>query len=365
MIHALLSYIIWNPSPQIIPGLDIPRWYSLLFAGGFVISYFIMSHFFRKEGKPVSDVDRLTMYMVIGTVVGARLGHVLFYEPERYLSNPIDILKTWEGGLASHGAAISLPLVVWLYAKRTKGQNFLWVVDRVVIVVALTGCLIRLGNFMNSEIGGKPTGTETGVVFTKTTENVMERRLDAVENAKAQKGKSSNAQEPGIVPIAFVLDFKPGNYSEEQLRNYIESNVPAILSSDYASEDIRHSTGNKLEYELVQKGGAFSAIIHTQGIVRHPTQLYEASAYLAIFFLLFGIWNRNKEKLSDGFLFGVFMVVLWGSRFMLEYMKENQVAFEESMALNMGQILSIPLVLSGFALIIYAMRKKRGAETAA
>lgn len=358
MIHALLSYIIWNPSPQIFPGLDIPRWYSVLFAGGFVISYFIMSHFFRKEGKPVSDVDRLTMYMVIGTVVGARLGHVLFYEPERYLSNPIDILKTWEGGLASHGAAIAIPIALWFYAKKTKGQSFLWVVDRIVIVVALTGCLIRLGNFMNSEIGGKPTGTETGVVFTKGTENVLERRLEAVEKAKAQKGKTEGSGEAGLVPVDFVLDFKPGNYSEDQLRSYIESNVPAILSSDYAKEDIRHSTEDKLQYELAQKAGGYTAVIHTQGIVRHPTQLYEASAYLAIFFLLFGIWNRNRAKLSDGFLFGVFMIILWSSRFMLEYMKENQVEFEDSLALNMGQILSIPLILSGVVLIIYSMRKK-------
>jgi prolipoprotein diacylglyceryltransferase len=359
MIDALLSYIIWNPSPQIIPGLDIPRWYSLLFAGGFVISYFIMTHFFRKEGKPVSDVDRLTMYMVIGTVVGARLGHVLFYEPERYLSNPIDILKTWEGGLASHGAAIGILLALWFYAKRTKGQSFLWIVDRIVIVVALTGCLIRLGNFMNSEIGGKPTGSDTGVVFTKSTENLIERRLEAVEEAKAKKADQGITDQNGIVPVDFVLEFKPGNYSEEQLRNYIETNVPAILGSDYVAEDISYSEGEELSYDLAQKAGGYTAIIHAKGIVRHPTQLYEASAYLAIFFLLYGIWNRNREKLSDGFLFGVFMIVLWSSRFMLEFMKENQVDFEDSLALNMGQILSIPLIISGIGLIIYAMREKK------
>jgi len=358
MIEYMLSYIIWNPNPQVIPGLDIPRWYSLLFAGGFVVSYFIMSHFFRKEGKPVSDVDRLTMYMVIGTVLGARLGHVLFYEPERYLSNPIDILKTWEGGLASHGAVIGILLALWMYARKTPGQSFFWITDRIAIVVAITGCLIRIGNFMNSEIGGKPTNADFGVVFSKNTENALERRLEPVFKVKAKKSDVIFTTQEGLVPVALEMYFKPGSYTEEQLRSYIETNVPGILSTHpYALEDFAFDLEAGLNYELRQVKGDYVASIHLLGIARHPTQLYESAAYLALFFLLFGIWNRKRAELPEGFLFGVWMVVLWSSRFMLEFMKENQVDFEEGLALNMGQILSIPLILSGFGLIIYAIQK--------
>lgn len=362
MLNFIYSYIIWNPNPQVIPGLDIPRWYSLLFAGGFVISYFIVSHFFRKEGKHVSDVDRLTMYMVLGTVIGARLGHVIFYEPDRYLSNPIDILKTWEGGLASHGAAVGILLALWLYARNTPGQSFLWIVDRIVIVVALTGCLIRIGNLMNSEIGGKPAESNTGFVFTKTAENIFTRRMDAVEKVKARAGKGAEYA-PGVVPIELVFDFKRGTYTEEQLGQYVENQVGTLLQTNaYIQEDLFQPQDQPLRYDLVNTAGGYQAIVHTFGVVRHPSQIYESAAYLAIFFLLYGIWNRLKRNSPEGLLFGIFMIVLWSSRFMLEFLKENQVEFEDTLQFNMGQILSIPLILSGFVLIAIAMRNKRKLE---
>jgi phosphatidylglycerol:prolipoprotein diacylglycerol transferase len=177
----LLSYIIWNGSPEIftipIPFLDTQitlRWYGLLFALGFLVGQQILYYIFKKEGKPEKDVDTLTIYMVIATVIGARLGHVLFYEPERYLSNPLDILKIWEGGLASHGAAVGILFALWLYArKKNPGQNYLQTLDRIVILVALTGALIRLGNFYNSEIIGKPTHNDNGVVFARNVTEVL------------------------------------------------------------------------------------------------------------------------------------------------------------------------------------------------
>ena len=108
MVNSILAYVVWSPNPAVFPGFERLRWYSLLFALGFIISQQIIIYIFKKEGHDERLVDRLTIYMVISTIVGARLGHVLFYEPERYLSNPLDILKVWEGGLASHGAAIAI-----------------------------------------------------------------------------------------------------------------------------------------------------------------------------------------------------------------------------------------------------------------
>lgn len=361
MIDLLLSQIVWDPSPQVFPGLDIPRWYSLLFAGGFVVSYFIMTNIFRKEGKHVSDVDRLTMYMVIGTVLGARLGHVIFYEPQRYLSNPIDILKTWEGGLASHGAAIGILLALYFYAKATKGQSWLWIVDRIVIVVAIAACMIRLGNFMNSEIGGKVTNTDYGVVFARDGEYLIERRFQVIESVEASKGSSTDQLQAGIIPVDFEIEFKRGNYTEVELGQFLELELKSyFVNSPTLQENFVQSNDQALNFSITQSGGIFTAIVTIQGIAKHPTQLYEAAAYLGIFFILFGIWNRNRAKLPDGLLFGVFMVLLWSSRFMLEFMKENQVEFEDSMQLNMGQLLSIPLILVGFFLLFraYAISKK-------
>ncbi|MBD0257734.1 MAG: prolipoprotein diacylglyceryl transferase, partial [Cytophagales bacterium] len=155
---SFLQYITWDVSPEILDTEYFSiRWYGLLFALGFLLGQQILIYIFKKEGKPASDVEVLTVYMVLSTIIGARLGHCLFYEPEYYLSNPLKILKIWEGGLASHGATIGILFALWLYARKKKDQSYLWVVDRIVITVALAGGLIRLGNLMNSEIIGKPT----------------------------------------------------------------------------------------------------------------------------------------------------------------------------------------------------------------
>jgi len=161
-------YITWDVDPDIFvfPIINHPlRWYGLLFALGFLLSQQIMYFIYRKEGRPVREVDTLTIYLIIATIVGARLGHVLFYDPVYYFQNPHRILMTWEGGLASHGGVIGVLIGIYLFARRTE-VSFLWVVDRVSIVAALTFALIRLGNLMNSEMIGIPTGVPWGFVFT-------------------------------------------------------------------------------------------------------------------------------------------------------------------------------------------------------
>jgi len=260
-----LQIIPWNVNPEIFRiGNFAVRWYGLLFASGFVFGYYIMRKIFRNEGLTDATLDRLTVYMAIGTIVGARLGHCFFYEPEYYLARPLEILKVWHGGLASHGAAIGILLALWLFVRKEK-KPYLWIIDRVVIVVALAGTMIRLGNLMNSEIYGVETTLPWGFVFLRNGENAP----------------------------------------------------------------------------------------------KHPTQIYEALAYLITFGILMRIYWKNLGKQRPGLLFGLFLVLVFGFRFFVEYIKEDQVGFEAGMKLNMGQWLSIPLVVAGIAILIWAFSNKR------
>jgi phosphatidylglycerol---prolipoprotein diacylglyceryl transferase len=263
----ILNQIIWDVSPEIFPQWGLPvRWYGLLFASAFIVGQYLLTRIYKAEGRTEKDVDIITLYMIVGTVVGARLGHTLFYAPGYYLSNPIEILKIWEGGLASHGATIGILLALYLFARKYK-FNYMWVLDRIVIVVALGGALIRLGNLMNSEIFGRPTDLPWGFVFVRQQEF---------------------------------------------------SHVP-----------------------------------------RHPTQLYESLFAFLLFVGLYWIWKRRKSLLPVGFLFGLFVTTLFTFRFLVEFLKEPQEAFEAEMVLNMGQLLSIPLMLAGIVVLIWSLLRKQ------
>jgi phosphatidylglycerol---prolipoprotein diacylglyceryl transferase len=160
-----LQFITWKADPEIFRlGTFAIRWYGILFALGFVCGYFIILNFFKKEKIPVKLLDQLTTYMVIATVIGARLGHCLFYEPAYYLSRPLEILKVWEGGLASHGAAIGILLAIYIFSRRNK-VSYWWTMDRIALVTALAGFFIRMGNLMNSEIFGRPTNLPWGFIY--------------------------------------------------------------------------------------------------------------------------------------------------------------------------------------------------------
>ena len=159
--------IIWEISPEIFTiGPITVRWYGLLFALSFIIGFKIMQGIYKNENKPENDLNDLIWFMILGTIIGARLGHCLFYNPEYYLSNPFEIIKIWRGGLASHGAAIGILTAIYFYSKKKKDQSFLWVMDRIVIGVALAAFFIRMGNLFNSEIIGVPTDLPWAFVFT-------------------------------------------------------------------------------------------------------------------------------------------------------------------------------------------------------
>lgn len=264
-MHFLV--IPWDVNPEIFRlGPLAVRWYGLLFASSFLFGYVIMNRIFKNENLGEAVLDRLTIYMAVGTIVGARLGHCLFYEPSYYLKNPIEILAVWHGGLASHGAAIGILIAIWLFVRKEK-KDYIWALDRIAITVALAGFFIRMGNLMNSEIYGVETTVPWGFVF---------------------------------------------------LRNH----------------------------EVAPK---------------HPTQIYEGLAYLSIFFLLFYLYWRKKGTHLQGLLISLLCILVFIARFFIEFLKEDQVAFEASMKLNMGQLLSIPFILLGIAGLIWSIRANKHA----
>lgn len=265
--------IEWNVSPEIfsIPefftiGPLSVRWYGALFALSFIIGFQIMRWVYKKENRPEADLNDLIWYMILGTIIGARLGHCLFYNPNWYLSHPFEILKVWQGGLASHGGAIGILTALFIYSKKKKGQPYLWILDRIVLVVALGAFFIRMGNLFNSEIVGKPTS----------------------------------------LPWSFIF----------------------VLDKEHSIEP------------------------------RHPAQLYEALAYLLTFFILIFFYKKNFAKFKQGFIFGLFLVFVFGFRFLAEFIKEDQSPFEAGMFINMGQILSIPLILLGIYFIFRKLKKE-------
>lgn len=165
-----LLVIPWDVNPEIFRiGSFAIRWYGLLFASAFLFGYIIMHRIFKNENLSDASLDRLTIYMALGVIIGARLGHCLFYEPGYYLSHPGEILKIWHGGLASHGAAIGILLAIWYFVWKEK-KDYTWAIDRIAIVVALSGFFIRMGNLMNSEIYGVETTLPWGFVFLRNGE---------------------------------------------------------------------------------------------------------------------------------------------------------------------------------------------------
>lgn len=265
---TLFSYITWTADPEIFSfGPLSVRYYGLFFAISFLLGYYIVERMFRRENAPEKWLDSLFVYVVVATVVGARLGHVFFYGWDYYSQNPGEILKIWQGGLASHGGAFGILAAIWLYSKKVTKKPMLWTMDKLVVAVALAAVFIRLGNLMNSEIVGRVTDLPWGFRFLKAS---------GVENPE---------------------------------------------------------------------------------LPRHPTQIYEALSYLITFCILMYMYWRTNAREKQGLIFGVFLIGIFATRFFIEFVKENQEAFEEGMSLNMGQILSIPFVFLGGYLIYRALTR--------
>lgn len=368
----MLNYILWSTSPEIYSiGSFSLRWYGLFFATGFLVSQQALYYIYKKEGKPQQDVDTLTIYMVIATIVGARLGHVIFYQQELITNDPWSLFLPFEfspfkftglQGLASHGAAIGILFALWLYSRKRKpGQTYLQVVDRIVILVAFTGALIRLGNYYNAEIIGKATDKPWGVVFTgRLTEALHSQRIDTdnvVESVGFIKNDTASTQglRTGVKPMFIYIFFEKGT-TDEQVDRLINGNVHFVMTNrlyEYFDE-------NSLRLNYVQAttdDGQLVARISTLGIARHPAQLYEAISCVFLSLFLFWIWWKHKENLPPGRLLGWFLIICFGLRFVYELFKINQVSFEQELPINMGQILSIPLFLAGIVILFRSYKK--------
>ena len=278
-------FINWAFDAEIIPGYRTPNWYGLLFVSGMILGYFVIRKMFKQENISNELLDKLVMYMVPATVIGARLGHVFFYGPywgpEGYLSNPIEIFKIWAGGLASHGAAIVILLALWYFSNKVIKRPYLWMLDRIAAPIAIAGAFIRLGNLVNHEMVGYVTDVPWGFRFLHHD----------------------------------CMNLIDGQYLCEW------SDIP----------------------------------------VRHPANLYEALAYFLSFgIIMFLFWKKHAWK-KQGMVFGTFLILIFGFRFLIEFVKESQTdndsMVDVSTGLNTGQWLSVPLVLAGIILIILARKK--------
>lgn len=282
MMNILLS-VTWNVDPTLftVLGREI-RWYGLFWVIGLIVAVYIVQKIFKHEDLPEKWFDSLFVYMIVGIIVGARLGHCLFYEPAYYLANPIEILKVWEGGLASHGGVIGIIIAVWLYSRNVSHLSMLWTFDRVMVPTGFTAAMIRFGNLMNHEIYGGPTDQPWGFRFIDNLHQWMQ----------------------GAEPI----------YTEPS----------------------------------------------------HPTQIYEALAYLVVFAITMYLYWKTDAKHRKGLITGVGILIIFVFRFFVEYLKnvqvDSEIAMRENTGLILGQWLSIPFILWGIWLIWHALRRPAYAE---
>lgn len=275
----MICKITWDVSPVIFELGDFQlRYYGILFVLGYIISYYILKRVFKNEDVPIKELDSLTMYVIIGGLLGARLGHCLFYDWSYFSKHLLEILLPVSfspnfhfigyQGLASHGGVIGIIVAVFIFKFKSTKKSFFWLIDRIAIPTGFAGALIRMGNLMNSEIYGHQTDLPWGFVF-------------------------------------------------------------------------------------AQNGDSFAS---------HPTQLYEALCYIITSVVLMCLYKNIKFRNAKGFLVGVFFIMVFTARFFIEFVKENQVAFEDSMKLNMGQILSIPLIVLGLILVIFSLKTNKDKE---
>lgn len=279
----MILSIRWAVDSQLIDGWRTPNLYGLLFVSGIILGYFVIRRMFKAEQIEDKVLDTLVTYMVLATIVGARLGHVLFYGPywdriengqiidRGYFSHPADIVKIWEGGLASHGAAIAILIALYFFSKKVSQKSYLWILDRIVAPVAIAGTFIRLGNLVNHEMVGYVTD----------------------------------------VPWAFEFQY----FYNEAIGNYDPT-------------------------------------------PRHPAQLYEAICYFISFWILLYLYWKLKKWQQPGFVFGSFLILIFGARIICEFFKLGQTARDYTLILNTGQLLSIPLVIAGVYFIVKASKKQ-------
>ncbi len=257
-----MEHFIWNVDPVLLSlGPVTIHWYGALFASSIFAGLYCMKWIYQQENHNVESLDNLLIYVVVGIIVGARLGHCVFYDPDYYFANPMKILAIWEGGLASHGGGLGAIIGTYFYARKAP-FSFIWLLDRLAIATALFGIFVRSANFVNAEILGKPSDVPWAIVF---------ERIDS--------------------------------------------------------------------------------------IARHPAQLYEAIAYALIFVTLTIVYRTTRARDFQGMLLGLFLIMTFTARFIIEFFKEQQAAYSIEVSINTGQMLSIPFFLVGIGLVAWSLKR--------
>jgi prolipoprotein diacylglyceryl transferase len=372
-----LPSILWDPNIFLYEGDFISvRWYSVLFILGFVIGRFLVVSSYKREKRYDTTVDLQMLYMVFGILIGSRLGHVIFYEPEILSRGIQEIFFFWKGGLASHGAAIGILSGMALYSfkieinsfkinfidRLRRGYNYLQVMDRMIIAVAIGCALIRLGNFVNSETIGLQTQSNYGLLFVNPTEDRIKQQLPFVK--KVSFYETGDFYKVGQPLLNTKIFFDNEEYKEDRIKESVKKTLITLHPEKvYANSSIINPLKGQVKYTFKRNNSDFYMEYETVGIYRHPAQLYESLIYFIIGIIMFIVLHRNKINLRHGSLLAFFFVTAFGGRFFLEYFKENQVKNEllelnnlMGISLNLGQLLSIPFVLVGIYMFYYNRR---------
>ena len=352
----MFLYVVWNVSPEVMPlGPLSLRWYGLLFAAAFMTGYWVAVRYFKLDRRfGEKFLDNLLLYVIAGTVIGARLGHVLFYDFSYYKNHPLEIIAVWKGGLASHGAAIGLLIAMYLYARKTKVS--LWVLlDILAVTVALGGAFIRTGNLMNSEIYGHATHSRYGFIYVHdAVESIKKDRW--VTRVSFDKIKCDSMIAGQYVPLQMNLHFEKGFTDTAAMKQYAAAVMKTVLLPGPEKELVAMPGAVPVLKGPVPDRRYYQAVIPVLGIPKHPTHIYEAGFCVLLFLFLMGLYFRKKHTLKEGTLVGWFFFLLFTFRFLIEFIKNIQSDFEKTMTLNMGQLLSIPFILLGIGILIYVKK---------
>lgn len=373
----MFNFIIWNGSPIVFSiGPFVLRWYVLLFVLGFFIARLVLAHIYKKEGKVASEVEKLIIYILVAAVIGVRLGYVLFYEPNTILTKPLEAFLPFRfqpsfqfagiERLSGYGGVIAVMIVIWFYAGKGKNnKKYLQILDRVMITIALTGVFVGIGNFFNAEIPGKPTSSRTGIIFLRPVTDGLVRLPccimrnpggpNPIQNVEVKPDTALQAETAGHSPILLYLFYKPGA-TEQLVKEFLIGDVKTFLYDN--SQRVYESGEEPLHYTIFQeKEDEFTGRVRTTGIARHPIQLYEAISYLLLFIVMFVIWSKSKTQTPAGRLTGIFLICSAVFNFAFGFLKEPQASFESTMALSMGQIISISMLILGLVVLGISFQK--------
>jgi prolipoprotein diacylglyceryltransferase len=372
----MINYILWDTRAELFSlGQFTLRWNGLLLILAFMVGRQILITIYKKEDKPTKEVDILATWLLISAYLGARFGQAIFYQPQLW-SRPLSIFFpfvfkpafhfTGISGFSSHGAVLAMLCALWLYSRKKKqGQHYLQILDRISILVIWMAVPILIGSFLNSEIVGKPTGSATGVVLVRpVTKGILQLPCCIMRNPGgknpltlviAKKDKEVAKRENGHHSIALYLFFKEGT-PVETVDEFLLGDVKTYL---YDMSQVVDEPGTEpLHYAVFKEpNGDYEARVRTIGIARYPVQLFESVSCLLLLIFLFWYWNQYKLNLPSGRIFGFCMTLFWSLRFAFESLKEDQASFIKEMALNKAQVLCIPLILSGVAVLALSYRK--------